>query len=500
MAGSNLHQRHRPHRPAQRGYRQTRRAHSTRRNSYPPGVRYSGTVQKDTTRLERIGTPADVALRSDWDEISDTFTALRGAGFVVWYPVSMDAANLDQGNELFETLRAWRDREASAVLRVQLSQSPGPEGDESKFNFVTNASESAPNTTSTASNTQVFRGVDPVIVLLTDPAETTTRPNVDAYYTAAHTKFARDYITAAESIIPPLELWFGPPRQKIVLVELTDPNALPYDAGSYYFVPMRDVQHAAAEVALARPIFHAMFQSPRPWVSEGLAGFAQALVRERQAGRRAALDYLAQFRSALAVAEAQSHSSLAPGESSSTEPPSIGLQPLATTSDEIFLRTKSAYVWWMLRDMVGDRVLQSALSRYRPADDHDTGYIQRLIEERLSPHRDLETFFDDWVYRDRGLPQLQVHSAYVRHTLGDETMTAVTVYNLGEAWCEVPVAVRSEGAESMLRLVVPAKSKAIVRIPFGADPKQALVNDGSVPEAEPGDHVIPVTTTSPSEP
>ena len=92
-------------------------------------VRYSGTVQKDTTRLERIGTPADVARRSDWDEISDSFTALRGAGFVVWYPVSMDAANLGQGNELFEILRDWREREASALLRVHLSRAAGPEGD-----------------------------------------------------------------------------------------------------------------------------------------------------------------------------------------------------------------------------------------------------------------------------------------------------------------------------------------------------------------------------------
>src|SRR5208282_1577685 len=106
---------------------------------------------------------------------------------------------------------------------------------------------------------------------------------------------------------------------------------------------------------------------------------------------------------------------------------------LATTADEIFLRTKAAYVWWMLRDMVGDRVLQSALSRYRPADDRDTGYVQRLLEERLSPRRDLEPFFDDWVYRDRGLPRLRAISASMRKTLDGETVTAVTVENLGEA-------------------------------------------------------------------
>jgi hypothetical protein len=470
-------------------------------------VRYSGTVQKDTSRLERIGTPADVAMRSDWDEISDNFTALRGAGFVVWYPVSMDAANLAQGNELFETLRNWRDREASAVLRLQLSPLPAPSDDNSKFNFVTNASETAEG----AATTQVFRGVDPVIVLLSDAASVTDRPHVSAYFTAAHTEFARDYITAAESVIPPLELWFGSIRRKVVLVELTDPNALPYNLGSYYFVPMRNVQHAAAEVALARPVLHAMFDSPRPWVSEGLAGFAQALVRERQAGRRAALDYLSQFRSALAVAEAQSHSPVTSSEDTSgystsaapptaPAPPGIGLQPLVTTSDEIFLRTKAAYVWWMLRDIAGDRALQSALSRYRPAEDRDTGYVQRLLEERLSPKRDLEPFFDDWVYRDRGLPRFQADSAFVRTTLGGETITAVTVENLSDVWCEIPVSVRSATSESVQRLALPANGKATVRVPFGPNPKEAVINDGSVPESDPGVHILPATSTPPSEP
>jgi hypothetical protein len=465
-------------------------------------VRYSGTVQKDATRLQRIGTPPEVALRSDWDEISDRFTALRGAGFVVWYPVSMDAANLSQGNDLFETLRGWRERQSSSLLRLHLSRVAPPEGDESKFTFVGNGTPDASGATTGTAITQEFRGVEPVIVLLTDPAETTDRPRVAAYYTAAHTNVARDYMAAAETVIPPLEEWFGTPPSKVVLVELTDPDALPYDAGSYYFVPMRSVPHAAAEVALARPVVHAMLESPRPWIREGLASFAQALIRERQAGRRAALDYLGQFRSALAVAEAQSHA--APVEAAanptSAAPPAIGLQPLITTADEIFFRTKAAYVWWMLRDQVGDRPLQSALAVYRAADDRDAGYMQRLIEQHLSPRRELESFFDDWVYRDRGLPRLRVESAYVRNTLGGQTVTAVTVENLGEAGCEVPVMVRSASAEGQQRLLVPAKSKATVRVPLEAAPSDAEVNDGSVPEASRRDHLIPVTTAPPAGP
>jgi len=467
-------------------------------------LRYSGTVQKDTTRLERIGTPADVARRSDWDEISDSFTALRGAGFVVWYPVSMDAANLSQGNELFEIMRGWREREASAVIAVQFSRVAAREDDESKFIFVTNGSvaNGSPGAAGPALSAE-FRGEDPVIVLLDDPAETADRPRVAAYYTAAHTDYARDYMTAAETVIPPLEEWFGTPRRKVVLVELTDPDALPYDSGAYYFVPMRSLPHAASEVALARPVVHAMLESPRPWIREGLAAFAQALIRERQAGRRAALAYLGQFSSALAVAEVESHgsseASLPPGKTSSAQiadkPSGIGLQPLITTADEVFFRTKAAYVWWMLRDMVGDRVLQAALAHYHGADDRDTAYLQRLIEKQDSPKRDLEAFFDDWVYRDRGLPQLRVDSAYARRTLGEQTVTAVTIENLGEAWCEVPVKVRSPKGENTARVVVPGKGKATVRVSLEAAPSQAEVNDGSVPESERRDNVIPVTVT-----
>lgn len=456
-------------------------------------VRYSGTVIKDATRLERIGTPAAVAQRSDWDEISDGFTALRGAGFVVWYPVAMEAANLAEGNELFEILRGWREREAAALLHVKIARAPLQEGDESKFLFVINGVEAKPGVEVTGE----YRGGDtPVLVLLGDPAETRDRPRVEAYYTAAHTDLARDYMAAAESVIPALEEWFGTPRSKVVLVELTDPNALPFDAGSYYFVPMHKVPAAAAEVALTRPVVHSMVESGRPWIAEGLTAFAQALVREHQGGRRAAIAYLGQFSPALLVAEAQSHSPVTAGASNATQLPGIGLQPLITTSDEVFFRTKAAYVWWMLRDMVGDRVLQGALARYRASDDRDSAYMQRLIEGQLPAKLDLETFFDDWVYRDHGLPELKVDSAYMRKTLGEQTVTAVTIENLGEAWCEVPVAVRSGHGEANVRVVVPAKGKAVVRVPFESAPTEAEVNDGSVPEAERRDNVVPVTSSA----
>ena len=450
-------------------------------------VRYSGVVTKDATRLERIGTPATVARRSDWDEIDDHFTALRGIGHVAWYPVAMEAVSLEQGNELFDALRAWRE-ERSGLLKIEVRRTPLPGDDETPYLFVTTDTASKPGPEVKAE----FRGIDPVLVLLHDAASTTDRPRVAAYYTKSNLIHARDYMAATEAVIPALEEWFGTPRSRIVLVELTDPNALPYDVGSFFFAPMRSVVAAGAEVALARPVAHSMIDSQRPWIREGLTGFAQAIVREHQANRRDALAYLAQFSPALIVAEAQSHGTVAkegPDALATTGP-----QPLVTTNDEIFFRTKAAYVWWMLRDMLGDLPLQLALARYRAEDDRDSGYMQRVLEAELPKGTSLENFFDDWVYRDKGLPQLKVDSAYVRQTLNGQTVTAVTIENLGDAWCQVPVAVRNSGGETNVRVVVPAHGKTVVRLPFEKTPTEAEVNDGSVPESEPRDNVVPVST------
>ena len=79
-------------------------------------------------------------------------------------------------------------------------------------------------------------------------------------------------------------------------------------------------------------------------------------------------------------------------------------------------------------------------------------------------------------------------------------MTAVTVENLGEAGCEVPVLVRSASAEGRERLLVPAKSKATVRISLTGAPTEAEVNDGSVPEAGHRDHVVAIAPPPPDQP
>jgi len=260
----------------------------------------------------------------------------------------------------------------------------------------------------------------------------------------------------------------------VQLVELPDKDMYPFEGGSMFFTPLVGGEEKDIQVVLAHQLAHASFQSPRLWMDEGLAHFAQALEREQQEGRKAALAYMEERLPPLQEAEKEF---LPWGKNAS--PPAKG-QPLAGATDEVFFRTKAMFVWWMLRDMVGDDALERALRAYRPDQDKEPSYFQRLLAEQF--HRDLEWFFDDWVYRDRGLPEFHVTAVYPRRLIPEGWSVTVTVENSGSAGAEVPVAVRAAQGEERKRLEIRAHEKAAVRIPIPVLPQQAVVNDGSVPE------------------
>ena len=83
-------------------------------------VQYGGTITQDATRLTRTGVPADVAARNDWDEISDSFTAVRGLGYVVWYPVAIEAVSLSDGNAVFDAIARWKQRHERSEFDARL--------------------------------------------------------------------------------------------------------------------------------------------------------------------------------------------------------------------------------------------------------------------------------------------------------------------------------------------------------------------------------------------
>ena len=259
------------------------------------------------------------------------------------------------------------------------------------------------------------------------PYRALNQPPTSIQYVAGHESYARNWVAAGEKVAPFITQWFGLRKRPVQIVELPDRDMYPFEGGSVFFTPLVGGEEKDIEVVLAHQLAHASFQSPRLWMDEGLAHFAQALEREQQDGRKAALAYMDERRPPLQEAEKE-FLPTAPGKASG--PPPQG-QPLVGATDEVFFRTKAMFVWWMLRDMVGDDALEHALRAYRPDQDKEPSYFQRLLAEQF--HRDLEWFFDDWVYRDRGLPEFHITAVYARKLIPEDWSVTVTVENSGGA-------------------------------------------------------------------
>jgi hypothetical protein len=303
---------------------------------------------------------------------------------------------------------------------------------------------------------------------------TLNRPSVSLYFQTGHEAQANQYAAAAEKVLPQIESWFGKPTEKVQFVELPETNDAPFDSGAVRFTPFNTDDQDQPIIAMAHQLTHAAFHSPRPWIDEGLANFASFLVLDDIEGRHTALAYLNAELPVLVAAESQN--------SQASKPSGDAAQSLIATHDEIYYRVKAMWVWAMLRDLVGNKALHAALANYRADDDKDPTYMQKLIAAQNK--RDLEWFFDDWVYRDRGLPELRIESAYPRQTLENTYVVAVTVENSGGAGAEIPITVRSATAEKTETLLVPAHRKAITRIAIAGRPAEVTINNGTVPEGD----------------
>lgn len=440
-------------------------------------IGYEGVISPDATRLTRIGTPEDAALSSDWDQISPDFTALRGAGYVAWYPIATDVANLSEGDNLFEVLARWKARESGSQMRILLrlpalednGKSPsilcsegqsGVEARESRFKLPSAQCLYKLLDSSVPSFSVANYGI-------------VQRPSITVYNLPTHAAAAEAYAEAAEKVSPLISEWFGAFHQKVQAADLPDASDAPFESGSFLLTPLSRQGSTQAGLAAAHQLTHASFLSFRPWIEEGLAHFAQALYLEQQKGRQAAIDYMGLHRSALTTLE---ENTVAPRSDDATT------HSLVSTINEELYRSKAMCVWWMLRDMIGDAALKKALAAYRPEDDKEPSYMPHLIAAQTE--RDLEWFFDDWVYRDHGLPDFMVNSAFSRKTINNTFLLTVTIENLGNAGAEVPVIVKFPGGELMKRIEVRAKSKGTFRLETPSAPEQIIVNDGSVPESD----------------
>jgi hypothetical protein len=439
-------------------------------------IGYEGVIVLDATRLTRIGTPEDEAKSSDWDQISTDFTGVRGAGYVAWYPIAAEAANLSEGS-LFEVLGRWKAREAASRMKVALQDPTFLTGDAPSILLCSGRSTEG----MTREGTAKFPLAQCTYDNIAHSAPTfgiakfgvINRPSITVYNLPSHAVAGESYADASEKIVPLITDWFGVPREKAITADLPDPNAAPFESDALLFTPLANTDAKLARIAAAHQLTHAAFSSPRPWINEGLAHFAQALYLEQQKGRQAAVDYMGFHRSAFLDTEKRTGLPRSDDETTHS---------LVNTINEELYRSKSMCVWWMLRDMVGDAALKKALAAYHAEQDNDPSYMPHLLAAQTQ--RNLEWFFDDWVYRDRGLPDFKVEAAFVRKATEATFIVTVTIDNLGTAGAEVPVSVKFAGGEVTKRLEVRARNKATTRIEVPSPPQEVVVNDGSVPESD----------------
>lgn len=426
-------------------------------------IGYEGVIVPDAARLTRIGTPEDVARHSDWDEIGRAFTALRGIGYVAWYPVAMEAQNLSEGDAMFRALGEWKARHSASAMKLSVTAEAITA--DAPLTILCNGESATVTEDSAHPAVCAFAPIGTAVpAIFLGPYELTETEHVRVFHQREHKAALEVFATAADETSALITSWFGQPKRKAVVAELADQAAAPYEAADLVAIPLTQNDPRMAEGLMAHQLTHAALASPRPWIYEGLAHFVQALVVEQQSGREAAQSSLGRHRAAVVQAEKN------------------GGQALNAATDEVFYRSKAALVWWMLRDLAGEDALKQTLHAYTPAQDENQEYFENLLQAHSK--RNLGWFFQDWVYRDAGLPDFRIESANTRRMSGESYVIAITVENLGQASAEVPVIVHCQPGDFVEKIEVRGQAKTLIRISTRGEPLEVRVNDGRVPETD----------------
>jgi len=459
---------------------------------------YSGTLTQDAARLERIGATHDAALETDWDAIAPESTALRGFGDVLWYPVSAPQLFLGEGAKLFEAVGQTKLRgSASSIhLRLAVEYRGDPPiaayfcGRRAAFTALSddaNASIATAPGLATADFATVPLGFRIPSLFLIAAHETLAPPLAIE--------------SADESALPLVEAnakpaaalltdWLGP--QPLSSLTILDHPGQPFEDGPLLVAPLSALGAADAGPALTHSLTHAWIQTGRPWMDEGLAQFFVLLGLERAKGRDVTIGQLGDLLQPLNLAEP------APEQN---KPTPTG-QPLPTATSELYYRRKAAAVFWMLRDLAGDDPLKLTLQawRNRPVSTETPEQDAVAFEAALEKNADknLHWFFDDWVFHDRGLPDLTLVDVTPRQlpaTAGRSTgwLVSVTARNDGAAVADVPLVIRSGSFSVTQRMRIAGFATVTTRIVVEAPPTQVVLNDGGTPEQRNSTHSRDIT-------
>ncbi|WP_263410352.1 M1 aminopeptidase family protein [Terriglobus tenax] len=447
-------------------------------------VFYSGKVEQVAG-----AESSSAAASAEWDRVTDEFTGLRGFGNVLWYPVSEPPAFLGDGNRVYDLV--GRNRLATQAAKLSARLTVEYAGDPPRLAFLCghqailerhqdnpNEPSAAATGVATASFEPFSLGFHPVSLFLTKD-----QPEMvgGGYLGVISEDDDRPRVLnlAALKVLPLLTAWLGArPNGPLTLLEVNT-GVQPFESGPF-LAGYLSGRPAEDEEVLVHAFTHAYTGNQPAWLDEGLARFMELLWIERNEGRETALSALEDGRGALALLEPDF------GQTDAGEG-----EPLERAHSSQIYRNKAAYVFWMLRGIVGDAALQQALTALRSQPSPDLAAFRRLLES--ASDKELGWFFEDWVERDRGLPDLSIVSVTPREIeRASGYLISVEVANDGSAVAEVPVTVRSGTLTTTERLRIPPHSHRTTRIVFNDKPQQVQVNDGTTPELQQTTHVLNV--------
>ena len=513
---------------------------------------YSGTIEANGGRLERIGASHEQAVASDWDAISPEGTALRGFGDVLWYPVASPQLFLGDGNQLFDAVGRMKLRESSATIHLRLGVEYTGEPPVAVYfcgrrQPLVALSDSAQAPTAAGSGVataefsaeplgfrmpSLFQVERPETLLAplaassdvpaapavtpsgassssssSNPAPVTPNPGADAAngdpllaVESTDDGSLPPLTNSAERIAPLLEEWLGP--KPLSALTILDHSGQPFEDGPLLVAPISALAASNSSPALVHSLTHAWVQTGQPWMDEGLAQFFSLLWIEHEQGRDAAVAQLTALMQPVGIAEPAIESGDSP-KNNQAKPEPVG-EPLIAATSELYYRRKAAAVWWMLRGIVGDKPLQLALRAWRTrtpgttTPEQDALAFEALLEKTGKDPINLHWFFDDWVLHDRGLADLSITDVTPRllpagqgHSAG--WLVAVTAHNDGAAAVEVPLTIRSGTFSTTSRMRVAGFGNATARVLVEAPPTEVVLNDGSTPEVRTSTHTREVT-------
>ena len=445
-------------------------------------VFYSGSAAPSAKRLETIGTPPDAAVHADWDGVREEFTGLRGFGNVLWYPVCDVPVALGDGDRFFSAIGTTKLRESAAIVSITVTEEfTGAAPTVAFLDGVTVPVEVTPPAAdsglpgiATAKLPETQLGfATPTIFLARRTLESGN--NLKLYARQSDAAATQSYMTAASILSSQMTDWLGPKaRRDLSVLDPADAADSPFEERALLVTNIANVDPKRLLGPMSHVLTHAYFESPLPWLEEGAAQFMASVWTEHQDGREAAITQMDNMRGALSLAEP-------------ADPDHDVGQPLVRAHDPIFYRTKAAYVFWMLRGIAGDKPLAAALEQYDAAQDKSSDSFEHVLE-RTSGQK-LDWFFNDWVNRDRGLPDLSIEAITPSRGSGEDNfIVAVTVANSGTAVAAVPVTITSVDATVTAEMRIEAGGRATRRFLVHGRPQQAQVNDGTTPETEASVH------------